>query len=103
MTFFENHDYAYKASSWYRLRNTAMINISLQKLETKINEVIETVELLHLQVDESEQANARLQQANTELKQQQNEWEQTVIGLLSKLEKLQIQQATAKQETAAAY
>ncbi|MEY3182410.1 MAG: Cell division protein ZapB [Pseudomonadota bacterium] len=80
-----------------------MINISLQKLETKINEVIETVELLHLQVDESEQANARLQQANTELKQQQNEWEQTVIGLLSKLEKLQIQQATAKQETAAAY
>ena len=75
-----------------------MVNISLQKLEAKINEVIEAVELLHLQVEESEQANTRLQRDNTELKQQQNEWEQTVIGLLGKLEKLQTSQ-TAKQET----
>ena len=80
-----------------------MISIPLQKLEAKINEVIETVELLHLQVEESEQANTRLQRDNTELKQQQNEWEQTVIGLLSKLEKLQTSHTATKQETAPAY
>ena len=80
-----------------------MISTSLQKLEAQVNEVIETVELLNLQVEEAEQANNRLQRDNAELKQQQNEWEQTVIGLLSKLEKLQTHQATAKQETASAY
>ena len=80
-----------------------MVSISLQKLETKINEVIETVELLNLQVEESEQANTRLQRENADLKQQQNEWEQTVIGLLGKLEKLQTQHPTVKQETAPAY
>ena len=80
-----------------------MISIPLQKLEAKINEVIETIELLHLQVEEAEHANTRLQHDNTELKQQQNEWEQTVIGLLGKLEKLQTTQTAAKQETAPAY
>jgi FtsZ-binding cell division protein ZapB len=80
-----------------------MVSISLEKLEVKINEVIETVELLHLQVEESEQANTRLQRDNAELKQQQNEWEQTVIGLLGKLEKLQTNQTIIKKETAPAY
>lgn len=80
-----------------------MVSISLQKLETKINEVIETVELLSLQVEESEQENTHLKRDNAELKQQQNEWEQTVVGLLGKLEKLQAHHSTSKQETAAAY
>jgi FtsZ-binding cell division protein ZapB len=79
-----------------------MVSVALQKLEEKINAVIETVELLNLQVEESEHANARLQRDNTELKQQQNEWEQTVIGLLGKLEKLQTAQANANTESAAA-
>jgi FtsZ-binding cell division protein ZapB len=70
-----------------------MVTIALQKLEAKINEVVEAFELMHLQVEEGEQANKHLQHENTELKQQQNEWEQTVVGLLAKLEKLQTQQA----------
>jgi len=66
-----------------------MVTIALRKLEEKIDEVIENMEWLHLQIEELEQNQVHLKNDNAQLKEQKMEWEQTLAGLLNKLEKLQ--------------
>ncbi len=61
----------------------------LLELESKIDHVIESIELLKLQVEELEQYNAELQQENNKLKGHQSEWTQGLHTLIHKLDTVQ--------------
>lgn len=63
-----------------------MSNRLLEKLELKIDDVIETIEILRLQVEELEEKNATLVNENTHLKSRQSQWEQGLTTLLNKLD-----------------
>lgn len=56
-----------------------------QKLEEKIEQAIETIELLRLQLEESEVRNSDLQTEINEFKNRQREWEHSLTSLLQKL------------------
>lgn len=58
----------------------------LIKLEDKIDDLIETLEILRLQVEELEEKNAILEGENGALKNRQIHWEQSLAALLGKLE-----------------
>lgn len=55
------------------------------KLEEKVQQAIETIELLRLQLEESETRNSNLQAEVNEFKNRQREWEQSLSTLLQKL------------------
>ena len=63
-----------------------MSNHLLVKLEDKIDDVIETLEILRLQIEELEEKNATLEGENGSLKNRQIHWEQSLAALLGKLE-----------------
>ncbi len=63
-----------------------MSNRLLEKLETKLDEVIETIEILRLQVEELEEKNTLLSEENSTLKGRQVQWEQGLTTLLNKLD-----------------
>lgn len=63
-----------------------MSNRLLEKLESKIDDVIETVEIMRLQIEELEEKNATLQAENAIFKSRQSEWEQGLTTLLNKLD-----------------
>ena len=58
----------------------------LVKLEVKIDDLLDTLEILRLQVSDLEEKNLKLQADNTALKTRQSDWEQSLTTLLSKLE-----------------
>ncbi len=63
-----------------------MSNILLENLESKIDDLLESMELLKLQIEELEQLNAQLQQDNNTLKGHQSQWTQGLQTLIHKLE-----------------
>lgn len=58
----------------------------LVKLEVKIDDLLDTLEILRLQVSDLEEKNLKLQADNAALKTRQSEWEQSLTTLLSKLD-----------------
>ncbi len=58
----------------------------LVQLEVKIDDLLDTLEILRLQVSDLEEKNTKLQVDNTALKTRQSEWEQSLTTLLSKLD-----------------
>lgn len=66
----------------------------LQKLEDKIDNAIETIELLRLQNEELEEKFNRAQQDNTTLKSKQSAWEQNLSSMLEKLEAIEVREET---------
>lgn len=63
-----------------------MSNHLLIQLEVKIDDMIETLEILRLQVSDLEAKNDTLQTENAALKTRQSQWEQSLTTLLNKLE-----------------
>lgn len=61
----------------------------LQKLEDKIDNAVETIELLRLQNEELEEKNSRLNNENTALKNKQAAWEQNLANMLEKLDAIE--------------
>jgi len=66
----------------------------LQKLEDKIDNAIETIELLRLQTEELEDKYARLLSENTSLKAKQAAWEQNLTTMLEKLDAIEPKEPT---------
>jgi cell division protein ZapB len=58
----------------------------LQKLDDKIDNAIETLELLRLQNEELETKNSRLHEEVATLKSKQAAWEQNLTTMLEKLD-----------------
>ena len=73
-----------------------MSNQLLEQLEAKIDETVETIEILRLQIEELEEKNTKLQDENQVLKDKHLAWEQTLNSMLSKLRSLE----SASQEVA---
>jgi cell division protein ZapB len=65
--------------------NYVMSSQLLQQLEAKVEQTVETIELLRLQVEELEQKNTRLQDDNNVLKDKHEVWEKTLYTMLNKL------------------
>jgi cell division protein ZapB len=63
-----------------------MSNQIFVELEAKIDQALETLELLRLQIEESEEKNQILQADNLALKNKQGQWEHSLTSLLRKLE-----------------
>lgn len=65
----------------------------LQKLDDKIDNTIETIELLRLQNDELEGKYNRLLAENNSLKDKQAAWEQNLTTMLEKLDAIEAKDA----------
>jgi len=63
-----------------------MSNHLLEKLEAKIDDAIETMEILRLQIEDLEAKNTALEHENSTLKNRQLQWEQGLTTLLGKLD-----------------
>ena len=63
-----------------------MSNRLLEQLEKRIDDIIETMDLLRLQVEELEEKNSLLHNENHALKSRQSQWEQNLNALLNKLD-----------------
>jgi cell division protein ZapB len=63
-----------------------MSNRLLEQLEKRIDDIIETIDLLRLQVEELEEKNVLLHNENHALKSRQSQWEQGLNTLLNKLD-----------------
>lgn len=62
-----------------------MSNELLQKLERKIHNAVETIELLKLQIEEMAEKNSILSKENVALKNKQSGWEKNLQAMLEKL------------------
>ena len=62
-----------------------MSNELLQKLEHKIENAVESIELLKLQLEELEEKNSSLANENLSLKNKQASWEKNLTSMLDKL------------------
>lgn len=61
----------------------------LQKLEDKIDNVLETIELLRLQNDELEEKYSKLLNENNLLKNKHSAWEENLTTMLEKLDAIE--------------
>jgi cell division protein ZapB len=61
----------------------------LEQLESKIDDTIETIEILRLQIEELEEKNIKLQDENNVLKDKHTAWEKTLNAMLSKLKNIE--------------
>ncbi len=61
----------------------------LQKLESRIDNAIESIELLRLQIEELEVKNAKLFDENSILKDRQSYWEKNLNLMLDKLDTIE--------------
>jgi cell division protein ZapB len=61
----------------------------LQKLEDKIDNAVETIELLRLQNDELEDKYTKQLNENAQLKSKQAAWEQNLATMLEKLDAIE--------------
>ena len=57
----------------------------LEQLEAKIDETVETIEIMRLQIEELEEKNIKLQDDNNVLKDKHEVWERTLHSMLNKL------------------
>ena len=69
----------------------------LQKLEGKLDNAIETIELLRLQAEELEEKHSKLMNENAALKNKQAAWEQNLTTMLEKLEAIEPKEFKYKQ------
>lgn len=67
-----------------------MSNELLQKLEYKIENAIESIELLKLQIEELEEKNSKLVSENLSLKNKQASWEKNLTSMLDKLSSVSV-------------
>ncbi len=79
-----------------------MSNELLAKLEDKINNALETIELLNLQNEELEEKYSKLLNENTALKNKHAAWEQNLTNMLEKLDAIEPKAPTFKANTSAA-
>ena len=63
-----------------------MSNEIIHKLEEKIDNAIETIELLRLQIDELEDKSSNLSAECDNLKNIKTEWEKSLSSILNKLD-----------------
>ncbi len=61
----------------------------LQKLEDKIDNALETIELLRLQNEELEDKYAKLLEENSSLQNKHTAWEQNLSNMLEKLDAIE--------------
>jgi cell division protein ZapB len=61
----------------------------LEQLEVKVDETVETIEILRLQIEELEEKNTSLQDENNVLKDKHDSWEKTLHSMLEKLGSLE--------------
>ncbi len=61
----------------------------LEQLESKIDETIETIEIMRLQIEELEEKNLKLEDDNNVLKDKYTAWEKTLYSMLNKLNNLE--------------
>lgn len=59
---------------------------SLGQLESKLQNLIDKLELTRMELEELRAANVRMEQENTELKQELSAWTERVGALLGKLD-----------------
>lgn len=57
----------------------------LQQLATKIDETIETIEIMKMRIEELEELNLQLQKNNNLLREKQSTWEESLKSMLSKV------------------
>lgn len=69
----------------------------LFKLEEKIDNAIETIELLRLEMKEAEERNNALMKENATLKSKQSTWEQNLGMMLQKLDAVDSKKAAVVQ------
>jgi cell division protein ZapB len=69
----------------------------LQKLEDKIDNAIETIELLRLQAEELEEKHSRLMNENSSMKNKYSAWEQNLTTMLEKLDAIEPKEFKHKQ------
>ena len=62
-----------------------MSNQLLQQLEIKVDQAVESIEIMRLQIEELEEKNTALQKDNNILKDKQETWEKTLHSMLNKL------------------
>lgn len=62
-----------------------MSNELLQKLESKIQNAVETIELLKMQIEELEEKNVKIMNENASLRNKQASWEKNLNVMLDKL------------------
>jgi cell division protein ZapB len=72
----------------------------LQRLEEKIDNAVETIELLRLQIEELEDKHAKLNNENSSLKNKHISWEQNLTVMLEKLDTVEPESAEVKQKEA---
>lgn len=65
-----------------------MSNALLLQLEVQLDDMIETLEILRLQVSDLEEKNNALQTESALLKTRQSEWEHGLSSLLKKLDQV---------------
>lgn len=70
----------------------------LEQLEKKINETIETIEIMRLQIEELEEKNLKLQDDNNVLKDKHTAWEKTLSSMLDKLSNLEYNNVQTQEE-----
>ena len=71
----------------------------LQKLEGKVDNAVETIELLRLQIEELDDKYVKLLDENAELKKKQATWELNLTTMLEKLDTIEpaeMNQASSK-------
>lgn len=72
-----------------------------QQLEIKVEQALETIELLRLQLEESEERYATLEADNAALKNRQMHWENSLAALLHKLEGADLSSSVEAQQAGA--
>ncbi|RKF13126.1 cell division protein ZapB [Alginatibacterium sediminis] len=61
----------------------------LEKLESKIHNAVESIELLRMEIDELKEQNSQLADENGQLKQSQQAWQERLSALLGKMDDVQ--------------
>jgi len=61
----------------------------LDKLENKVQTAVDTISLLQMELEELKEENAQLQSSNTELKSEQEAWQDRLRSLLGKMDEVE--------------
>jgi len=61
----------------------------LEKLENKVQTAVDTISLLQMELEELKEENAQLVNTNTELKGQQDVWQDRLRSLLGKMDEVE--------------
>jgi len=61
----------------------------LEKLENKVQAAVDTISLLQMELEELKEENAQLVNTNTELKGQQDVWQDRLRSLLGKMDEVE--------------